>query len=69
MEPGPRGRDRGRRSLPSGCRPAEVARLLDELFDALNRGDEEAAAALVVDREMLALLKRPAAAVRSGCER
>jgi hypothetical protein len=49
------------RSLPSGCRPAEVARLLDELFDALNRGDEHAVAALVVDREMLALLARPAA--------
>jgi hypothetical protein len=46
--------------LPPGCRPAEVARLLDDLFDALNRGDEEAAAALVVDREMLVLLKQPA---------
>jgi hypothetical protein len=49
-------------SLPSGCRPAEVARLLDELFDALNRGDEQAAAALVLDREMLARLTRAAAA-------
>ncbi len=48
------------RSLPPGCRPAEVARLLGDLFDALNRGDEEAAAALVVDQEMLVLLKRPA---------
>ena len=48
-------------SLPSGCRPAEVERRLDELFDALNRGDREAAAALVIDREMLALLERPAA--------
>ena len=48
-------------SLPSGCRPAEVARLLDRLFDALNRGDRELAAALVVDPEMLALLERPAA--------
>jgi hypothetical protein len=49
------------RSLPSGCRPAEVARLLDELFDALNRRDHEVAAALVIDREMLTLLERPAA--------
>ena len=49
------------RSLPTGCRPAEVAGLLDELFDAITRADEEAAAALVVDREMLALLKRPEA--------
>ena len=48
-------------SLQSGCRPAEVARLLDELFDALNRGDHEVAAALVIDREMLTLLERPAA--------
>lgn len=56
----PPDRDRGS-SLPSGCRPAEVARLLDELFDALNRGDEDAAATLVVDREMLARLKRAAA--------
>ncbi len=48
-------------SLPSGCRPAEVARLLDELFDALNRGNRDIAAALVVDRETLALLERPAA--------
>ena len=51
--------DRGS-SLPSGCRPAEVARLLDELFDALNRGHREAAAALLVDRELLVLLERPA---------
>ncbi len=56
----PPDRDRGR-SLPSGCRPAEVARLLDELFDALNRHDEEAAAALLIDREMLARLGRPPA--------
>ena len=47
-------------SLPNGCRPPEVARLLDQLFDALNRGHRERAAALVVDREMLALLERPA---------
>jgi hypothetical protein len=49
------------RSLPSGCRPAEVARLLDELFDALNRGDHDGAAGLVTDREMLTVLERPAA--------
>jgi hypothetical protein len=48
-------------SLPSGCRPAEVAQRLDKLFDALNRGNREVAAALVIDREMLALLERPAA--------
>jgi hypothetical protein len=46
-------------SLPSGCRPAQVARLLDELFAALNRGDEAAAAAIVIDRQMLARLERP----------
>jgi hypothetical protein len=49
------------RSLPGGCRPAEVARLLDQLFDALNRNDRRAAAALVIDREMLARLAQPAA--------
>jgi len=48
-------------SLPPGCRPAEVAQLLDDLFDALNRRDDDAAAALVADRELLALLERPAA--------
>jgi hypothetical protein len=47
-------------SLPRGCRPAEVAVLLEQLFGALNRGDRQAAAALVIDREMLALLSRPA---------
>jgi len=56
----PPDRDRGS-ALPSGCRPAEVASLLDELFDALNRGHRAAAAALLVDREMLAMLERPAA--------
>jgi hypothetical protein len=48
-------------SLPPGCRPVEVAQLLDGLFDALNRRDDDAAAALVADRELLALLERPAA--------
>lgn len=49
------------RSLPRGCRPAAIAGLLGELFDALNRGDRAAARALVIDREMLALLEQPAA--------
>ena len=48
-------------SLPPSCRPAEVAQLLDDLFDALNRRDDAAAAALVADRELLVLLERPAA--------
>ena len=48
-------------SLPRGCRPAEVAGLLRGLFDALNRGDRSAAAALVIDPEMLAQLERSAA--------
>ena len=47
-------------SLPRGCRPAEVAGLLGELFDALNRDDIDAAGALVIDRQMLRLLTRPA---------
>jgi hypothetical protein len=49
------------RSLPRGCRPAEVAALLGELFDALNRGDRSAAAARVIDPEMLVHVERPAA--------
>lgn len=49
------------RSLPRGCRPAQVAALLGELFDALNRGDREAAGALVIDRAMLTRLRRAAA--------
>jgi hypothetical protein len=49
------------RSLPRGCRPAEIAGLLGDLFDALNRGDVDAAGALVIDRQMLPLLERPAA--------
>ena len=49
------------RSLPRGCRPAEVAGLLRGLFDALNRGDRAAAAAArVIDPEMLAQLERSA---------
>jgi hypothetical protein len=47
-------------TLPRGCRPAEVARLLHMLFDALNRGDDRAAAALVLDREMLDVVERGA---------
>jgi hypothetical protein len=48
-------------SLPRGCRPAEIAGLLGELFDALNRGHVDAARALVIDPQMLPLLERPAA--------
>jgi hypothetical protein len=59
-EPSSTSLPRSSTSLPSGCRPAQVARLLDELFDALNRGDHEIAAALVIDREMLARLERTA---------
>jgi hypothetical protein len=47
--------------LPRGCRPAEVAGLLHELFGALNRGEREAAAALVIDPAMLRRLERAAA--------
>ena len=53
-------------SLPRGCRPAEVARLLDELFDAVNRGDKDAAAALVIDRRCLRCSGGRRAAGRSG---
>jgi hypothetical protein len=49
------------RSLPRGCGPAEVAALLSELFDAVNRGDGPAARALVVDPAMIERLERPAA--------
>jgi hypothetical protein len=38
-----------------------VAGLLGELFDALDRDDLDAARALVIDREVLRLVKRPAA--------
>jgi hypothetical protein len=48
------------RSLPRGCRPAEVAGLLRGLFDALNSGDRAAAASRVIDTEMLAQLERSA---------
>jgi hypothetical protein len=51
--------ERGSR-LPPGCRPAEVAGLLGELFDALNRADRQRARALVLDPEMLGLIERPA---------
>ena len=51
--------ERGSR-MPSGCRPAEVAGLLNELFDALNRADRQDARARVLDPEMLRVIERPA---------
>jgi hypothetical protein len=47
-------------TLPSGCRPPQVAGLLTELFDALNRRDRQTAGALVIDPAILTRLRRAA---------
>ena len=49
------------RSLPRGCGPAEVAALLIELLDAMDRGDGPAARALLAEPAMIVPLERPAA--------
>ena len=40
-------------SLPRGCRPAEVAARLQELFELAHRGDWEAVRAMLVDPGMV----------------
>ena len=57
------------RSLPPGCRPAEIAGLLGDLFEALNRRDADAAGDFVIDRQMLRLLGGLRTAVHCGCRR